>query len=280
MTDKNTITCGECDELLSGYLEGDLDATDKARVDVHAADCLRCQSLIRDIGDLREVAGALPDLSPSRDLWQGIDARIAAPVTSIGAARQERGLSRRWLAAAAAALVVASSGVTYFATSRSVGTARVAGVSAAPGNLALPGATVQPPGGEDAIESQPVGSGTKVASENLNPPQRPGTDAVRAASGTALVARRTPVAPSASEMALAGEIGRLQMVLSQRKAQLDPATVKVVEDNLALIDRAVSQARAALESDPASGFLSERMDEALRKKLELLRTVAMLPSTT
>ena len=67
-------------------------------------------------------------------------------------------------------------------------------------------------------------------------------------------------------------------MLKQRRDKLDPSTIKVVEDNLALIDAAVKQARAALMHDPASGFLTEQLDNALQKKVELLRTVALLPS--
>jgi hypothetical protein len=83
---------------------------------------------------------------------------------------------------------------------------------------------------------------------------------------------------TAAEAALAPEIEQLQDVLQHRRGQLDPSTVKIVEDNLALIDVAVKQARAALQRDPASGFLTERLDNALQKKVELLRTVALLPS--
>ena len=83
---------------------------------------------------------------------------------------------------------------------------------------------------------------------------------------------------TAVEVSLAPQIVQLQQMLKQRRDQLDPSTVKVVEDNLALIDAAVKQARAALMRDPASGFLTEQLDNALQKKLELLRTVALLPS--
>ena len=83
---------------------------------------------------------------------------------------------------------------------------------------------------------------------------------------------------TAVEVSLAPQIVQLQQMLKQRRDQLDPSTIKVVEDNLALIDAAVKQARAALMRDPASGFLTEQLDNALQKKLELLRTVALLPS--
>jgi len=280
MITENPMTCSELDDLLAGYFEEDLDAAGRARVEQHASTCLRCQSLIRDIDDVRATAASLPDLSPSRDLWKNIDARIQPEVVSIGVSHG-RGISRRWLAAAAALLIVASSGVTYFATSRMVGNApAVAASGSPPRDIRLGGATVEAPAAEVAVEAAPDQTERRVASENLNPPQRPGGEAQAAARGTTLTVSRPSVAPSASEIELSNEITRLQTVLEQRKGQLDPATVKVVEDNLALIDRAVSQARAALSADPASGFLNDRMDDALQKKLELLRTVAMLPSTT
>jgi hypothetical protein len=56
--------------------------------------------------------------------------------------------------------------------------------------------------------------------------------------------------------------------------------VKTVEDNLAIIDAAVAQARAALARDPASGFLTQRLESTLHKKVELLRTVALMRSST
>jgi hypothetical protein len=100
--------------------------------------------------------------------------------------------------------------------------------------------------------------------------------------GTSSGSRSTALASNApvteAEKALAPEIVQLQQMLKLRRNQLDPSTVKVVEDNLALIDAAVKQARAALMRDPASGFLTEQLDGALQKKVELLRTVALLPS--
>jgi hypothetical protein len=83
---------------------------------------------------------------------------------------------------------------------------------------------------------------------------------------------------SASEISLAPEIARLQVILHQRRQDLDPSTVKIVEENLRIIDAAVKQSRAALAKDPASGFLTEQLDDMLQKKVQLLRTAALLPS--
>jgi hypothetical protein len=74
------------------------------------------------------------------------------------------------------------------------------------------------------------------------------------------------------------EIAKLRDVLTERGAELDSATVAVLERNLLVIDRAISESKAALAADPASAFLANRLNHAYDTKLELLRSAAMLPS--
>lgn len=261
-----TITCADCDELFPDWFENQLDDEARAPMQEHVASCARCSGLVRDIEAIAGTARALPDLAPSRDLWQRIEKRIQPSVISIGASRPVAIMSRGWMAAAAAALVVVTSSVTYVATSKSVAkrqVARPAVTAAAPVRIA--GATVDaetPP--LASVEEQAVSGG-------------PAAPPVRLASRASSPA---PAPASVGEMALALEIRRLQLVLSDRRSELEPATVTIVEQNLAIIDEAVAQARAALAKDPASGFLSGRLENALQKKVDLLRTVAMLRSTT
>jgi hypothetical protein len=54
----------------------------------------------------------------------------------------------------------------------------------------------------------------------------------------------------------------------------------VLEQSIAVIDSAIAQSRAALIKDPASGFLATQLNHSLEKKVELLRTAALLPSRT
>jgi len=72
----------------------------------------------------------------------------------------------------------------------------------------------------------------------------------------------------------------LQTIVSSRRDQLDPATVAIIERNLNIIDAAIAQSKAALVRDPASKLLGEQLTHALDKKVELLRTAAMLPLST
>jgi hypothetical protein len=76
------------------------------------------------------------------------------------------------------------------------------------------------------------------------------------------------------------EIEMLQRIVSQRKTVLDTSTVAIIEKNLRIIDAAIEQSRAALEKDPASRLLGQQLTHALDKKVELLRTAAMLPAST
>ena len=279
------LTCAECDELLLDYFEGDLDDARRAEVEAHASSCVRCQGLIRDVDDIRDVAANMPQLAPSRDLWAGIDSRIQPEVVPLVQRRHGIHLSHRLIGIAAAALVVISSSITYVVT-RPAGPIgkRPVRVVEQPRDVPVPGASdeIGAPASETPIESSAVPRSESAPDETQRPAPpstgktRPSTRGNTPSSSNAMVVSNMP--KTAAETALAPEIEQLQDVLQQRRGQLDPSTVKIVEDNLALIDAAVKQARAALQRDPASGFLTERLDNALQKKVELLRTVALLPS--
>jgi hypothetical protein len=76
------------------------------------------------------------------------------------------------------------------------------------------------------------------------------------------------------------EIDRLRTIFLRNRSQLDPRTAAIIEANLKVIDDAIAQSKAALSQDPASRFLNNQLNNALDKKLELLRTAAQLPSRT
>jgi hypothetical protein len=73
------------------------------------------------------------------------------------------------------------------------------------------------------------------------------------------------------------EIATLQQIVTERRGGLDPKTVEVLESNLAVIDAAIAESRAALDADPASQFLAAQFARAYTSKLTLLRDAATLP---
>jgi len=68
-------------------------------------------------------------------------------------------------------------------------------------------------------------------------------------------------------------IAELQVALDQNEKRLDTATVRIVRKNLAVIDRAISEARMALRNDPGNAYLNLHLANTMRRKVELLRRV-------
>lgn len=284
MTNRPMMTCAEVDGMLLEYLEETLDSTSRAGVDQHVASCVRCTAIMRDIGAIRSEAARLPELAPSRDLWQGVSERIAPTVLPLSVPSRQVA-PRRWIplaAAAAAALVIGTAGVTYLATSRwPASSSQVAAVtqpapiSTAPAHSPLPGGASEGiASGGLAVESSAGSTETQAAASPARPTLRGGQPSA------ALASRSSGATPSASDMAYGDEIKRLQNIITERRNELDPATVSVIEASLKVIDAAVKQSRDALARDPRSGFLVDQLNSALDKKVELLRTVALLPSRT
>jgi anti-sigma factor RsiW len=74
----------------------------------------------------------------------------------------------------------------------------------------------------------------------------------------------------------AAAVADLEQVLAGGRGQLDSTTVRVIEQNLAVIDRAIAQAQRALNADPANLYLNTHLAETMRRKLDLLRQAATL----
>jgi hypothetical protein len=181
---------------------------------------------------------------------------------------------------AAAALIVSSAGLTYLLTARSVPPGDVRPAPGSPvaqtetTNVAtkgpLPAATASvSPGVSRRSRDQPGGSRLAQSATARSRSDVPASLVSRKQSG-----------PSRSESVYGKEIEMLQNIVSRRKAQLDPSTVAIIYKNLQIIDSAIEQSKAALAKDPASMLLSQQLTHALDKKVELLRTAAMLPSST
>jgi len=106
--------------------------------------------------------------------------------------------------------------------------------------------------------------------------------ALRPATGpiaTGASAAGTPAAINAGSSAsqsYAAAIADLERVLAGGRGQLDTTTIRVIEQNLAAIDRAIAQAQRALLADPANLYLNTHLAETMRRKLDLLRHAATL----
>src|SRR5262249_34477698 len=74
------------------------------------------------------------------------------------------------------------------------------------------------------------------------------------------------------------EIAKLHLLIEQRRNQIDPVTVAVIEKNLQVIDSAIAECKRAIARDRAGRSLIEPLTHSLEAKGELMRTAALLPS--
>ncbi len=271
------LDCDGFAEALADYLEGDASESVRSAVEGHAASCTACAQLLADLRDISTEAAALPALTPSRDLWSGIVERIDARVIPLDAPVASRTVVRRiWLrpALAAAALVGITAGITHYATRAALSSPAATQAVALKPPVAA--STVPAP---DATISSTATERPAELSATLVSPRRAAQPVERRATASARLASTAPGADVADPV-FRSEISKLRQIVKERRAQLDPTTVAVLEQSIAVMDSAIAQSRAALKKDPASGFLATQLNHSLEKKVELLRTAALLPART
>ena len=109
----------------------------------------------------------------------------------------------------------------------------------------------------------------------------------RTPGGAPVVAERE--AAAGGTVSLAGDFGEapyeaavaeLQAALDASRDELDPQTVRTIEQNLVIIDRAIEDTRRALAADPSSVYLSAHLAEQRQRKLDVLRTATTVATTS
>jgi len=95
-----------------------------------------------------------------------------------------------------------------------------------------------------------------------------------------LVTERAPALLNASaypgDARFAAQVADLERAVARGRGRLDTATVRVIDRNLRIIDRAIRSAQSALAADPANSYLNLHLAQEMRRKLELLRQAATL----
>lgn len=69
-------------------------------------------------------------------------------------------------------------------------------------------------------------------------------------------------------------VSQLETILHEGRTVLDSSTVRIIEENLKVIDEAIAEARAAIEADPSNVNLGVRVKTHMQRKLVLLRQAA------
>jgi hypothetical protein len=72
-------------------------------------------------------------------------------------------------------------------------------------------------------------------------------------------------------------IKRLEAIATAEQSELDPRTAATLQKNLAVIDQAISESRAAVRLEPASEPAQQSLIEGFKTKITLLQdTVALI----
>jgi hypothetical protein len=114
---------------------------------------------------------------------------------------------------------------------------------------------------------------------SLARPAAPGGDQQAATSPAAAPA--DPVASVQAELQLATEhyekaIQQLEQIARSDDTTLDPQVAAVFQKNLQVIDQAIGESRAALQTQPASAAVQEGLFDAMRSKVALLQQTVEL----
>jgi anti-sigma factor RsiW len=255
-------------ERLDDYASGELPDIERRLMERHLEECGDCRAEAEAIRALLAEVAALPaGIAPPVDLWQGIAGRLEPRESAAAvhaeetkvipfAPRRKKWQPPRWALQAAAAVVqVVGSSVVTRTVMRQQATGPIATLPAT--GVTAPVRETQADGG-----TLPATAGTPGAT--------PAAEQGAGGQGTALAAFR----PAEREYQQA--VDDLARVLETRRASLAPETVATLERNLAIIDAAIAESRAALENDPNSRELTRMLSSTYDAKVQLLRQAVQL----
>ena len=228
-------------DRISEYLDGCLDPRVRQEMETHLAECAACSELLEDLRRLSAEARALPQESPAEDLWPGIAARIGR-----AAVEPERPHRLPWSARR----------VSFSMPQLAAACVAVAAISGALVWVSLSRGPVLPGGARSGGSARMASSG--AAGESLG--------------GLLGVSPEDPQA--------ARDVEELRRILDSSRTELDPTTVRSLEETLVIIDLAIRQAQRALAADPANPYVRAHLDETMRRKVQLLHRATVLASAT
>ena len=243
---------GHPTEKLSEYIDGDLTAAERDRVERHLSSCSQCAGLVEDLRAVVRGAQSVHDAPPAADLWPGIASRLeprdSAPrVVAIESRRGPRRLSFSipQLAAASLAVALLSAGAVWMAI-RDGGTA-------GPSMVAVGARSEEPITGarEGAGSEEPI-SGVTLASGSASP------------------------AFAEYEAAVAD----LERLLDELADDIDPEARLAIDRNLEIIDQAIQQTRGALDADPDDAYLNTHLASTMQRKIDVLQEATRLARTS
>ena len=228
------------------YVDNALPPRERADVERHVEGCADCRRLVDDLRGIRKAfAGLKDDLrEPPVRAWGRLERaiRLEHPSRSTqNPQNTQKGSALRFPRVLRSTFGwVGAAAILILAT--------VVGLQFRPGRRATPNGT---------STSAPVSAGGSVS------------------SGEA--AQTVEAELRAAEEHYTKAITGLEQITRTEQGTLDPGTAATLQKNLAVIDQAISESRAALQTQPASEPAQESLVENFKAKIGLLQdTVALI----
>lgn len=227
--------------LLNDYVEGTLDAAGRGEVDQHLAGCAECRALVDDLRSIHATAATLDPRDPPARAWVRVERAIKLEQEHQGEIDARLHGAR--------------------------------GDGAREGN-----------GPRFVYASWLAAAAAILIAVGIGMHYRPAAPATPTTTAATTGSPSTDASPQAVEAELrAAEehydkaIKGLEQITNAEKGTLDVQTAATLQKNLAVIDQAISESRAAVRAQPASQPAQDSLLESFKAKLALLQdTVALI----
>ena len=235
---------------LNDYVDGSLAAAERSDVDQHLAACAACRQTVDDLREILRATAELELREPPVRSWSRLERAIkierehAAPATPGAGARAvplDGARGSQASAATARLMRSRSAWLAGLAAAAALVLATTIGVRYLPArHTDAPAATSGPAPAGDAAQS---------------------------------IETELRQAEAHYENAIKG----LESIATSEQSELDPRTAATLQKNLAVIDQAISESRAAVRAQPANEPAQQSLIDGFKTKIGLLQdTVALI----
>jgi anti-sigma factor ChrR (cupin superfamily) len=234
------------DTTLNDYIDGALDATERASVEQHLSACAACREVIEDLQAILAATRDLDANEPPVRAWPRLERAIRVEREHAASQQSGGGVAAAGRAGARPpASPRVRTSITWLAAAAALVLATLVGVRYTRGPQTDPA-----PAGANPV---PSANGSAQAAESIESELR--------------------LAESHYENAIKG----LEAIANSEQNELDPRTAATLQKNLAVIDQAISESRAAVRAQPANEPAQQSLIDGFKTKIGLLQdTVALI----
>ena len=228
-------------DRLSDYLDDEMSPAERALLERHLAEDAECAAALESLRRVKQRAGSLDDKHPAhaQHMWRGIAQRIGATPPQLERDPAVAGVIRPW---------------------------RTRRFSVSVPQLVAAGLAVMLLCGGGSLVFRGAAERGTALQVGVADPAAAVTAVRQAGFGSVAVTRFDEA------------VADLVQVLEVEREFLNPRTVRIVEENLAIIDRAIERSRQALMQDPESDYLRGHLEQTMRQKLTLLQRITTISS--